>query len=273
MFTKKNRNGTDDATLHKLIQKNPEKVALLLAIADEMFVPTYPWYRQTPYSKMIRNKRLIASASPALTTTPLTPQSFPNKVKRYVKRMNKADESDTKSKPIHKKSEIPMKQIKQKYDDKLKRNSLRSQLFWKESGLTKEQLLQQKGYHDLQLSSWVKDEIQKMTPQQRKQLQQFVSTYEDPISLQKVADPVFANDGVIYARDSVQSMKKSGYTRGSRGVEVENAQDVLDLFYKDYKDYKHYKDHPTQSQSSSPEQKRKNILKLYSLRKAARPQK
>jgi len=44
MLTKKYRNVTDDATLQKLIQKNPEKVALLLAIADEMFVPTYPWY-------------------------------------------------------------------------------------------------------------------------------------------------------------------------------------------------------------------------------------
>jgi len=265
MFTKKYRNVTDDATLQKLIQKNPEKVALLLAIADEMFVPTYPWYRQTPYSKMIRNKRLIASASPALTTTPVSPQSFPDKVKRYVKRMNKANESVTKSTPIHKKSEIPMKQIKQKYDDKLKNNSLRSQLFWKESGLTKEQLLQQRGYRDPQLSSWAQHEIQQMTPQQRKQLQEFISTYINPITLQnEVLDPVLANDGVIYSRDSVQSMKKSGYRRGYRGEKIQQVEDMLDMYYnKDDKDYTN----PTE------QKRRKDILKLYSLRKAARPSK
>ena len=266
MFTKKYRNVTENDLLQKLIQRNPEKVALLLAIADEMFVPTYPWYRQTPYSKIIRNKHLIASASPALTTTPVSPQSFPDKVKRYVKRMNKADESVTKSTPIHKKSEIPIKQIKQikqKYDDKLKNNSLRSQLFWKESGLTKEQLLQQRG--DPQLSSWAQHEIQQMTPQQRKQLQKFVSTYEDPIFLQKkVRDPVLANDGAIYSRDSVQSMKKHGYTRGSHGENIQQVEDMLDLYYnKDDKDYTN----PTE------QKRRKDILKLYSLRKAARPSK
>lgn len=270
MFTKKYRNVTENDLLQKLIQRNPEKVALLLAIADEMFVPTYPWYRQTPYSKIIRNRHLIASASPALTTTPVSPQSFPDKVKRYVKRMNKADESVTKSTPIHKKSEIPIKQmkqikqIKQKYDDKLKNNSLRSQLFWRESGLTKDQLLQQRGYHDPKLSSWAQHEIQQMTPQQRKQLQEFISTYKDPITHQKeVLDPVLANDGAIYSRNSVQSMKKHGYTRGSHGKNIQQVEDMLDLYYnKDDKD-------PTERKKLT-----KDILKLYSLRKAAaRPSK